>query len=43
MKRILIALAVIAITPIVAAVGIMYAFKEWTKDEIRQRKDRYVG
>ena len=43
MKRILIGLTAIAIILIVAAVGIMYAFKEWTKDEIRQRKDRYVG
>ncbi len=43
MKRIVIALAAIVITPIIAAVGIMYAFKEWAKDEIKQRKDRYVG
>ena len=43
MKRILIGLTAIAITLIVAAVDVMCVFKEWTKDEIRQRKDRYVG
>ena len=43
MKRILIGLTAIAITLIVAAVGILYAFHIWAKDEIKQRKDRYVG
>ena len=42
MKKILIVMTAITITPFVAVVGIAYAFKEWTKDEIRQRKEKYV-